>query len=383
MGNWMTNTACAYLAYALTKNVFAVGFLTFANQIPILVLGPLGGVLGDRMDRRRLLVGLQCACLLLSAFTACMLSLDRLTFTMLVSIASLRGLVNAAEFPSRQSFLVNLVEDKADLSNAIALNSSLFNVARLIGPSVAGALIVFAGVTWCFVLDALSFLAAIAGLLALRVPRPGLRPTPKHPFRELYDGVLHVRDRRGLLGPLFVVPVIAFSGFCTTILAPVFASEEFGGDARSLGWLLSAMGAGALASALLLGWRKSTLGLERWIWQGALLTGVAMCGFACSPSLWLALVFLVANGMGAVLCLAGSNTLLQSRVEDSMRGRVMGLFVMGQGLYPLGSLASGSLASLFGVRGAVFCLALVALAAALGFRAYGCVEPVSSSPCEA
>lgn len=368
----MTNTASAWLAYELTQSAFAVGLLMFANQIPILVLGPLGGVLGDRLDRRRLLIGLQVVCLLLSASVAVLVMLGHATFGLLLGVATLRGLVNAAEFPTRQSFIIALVDRKEDLANAIALNSSVFNVARLFGPGLAGALIVWVGAAWCFAVDAASFVAAILALSALRVPA---REVPssgaeRSPLRDMRDGIFHVRARPGLLAPLLLVPVMAFSGFAPTILAPVFAREVFSGDARSLGWMLSAVGAGALASGLMLGARRDTVGLEEWVWRGSLLTGFALIGFALAPGLWTGLAFLVANGMGVVLSLAGSNTLLQARVEDGMRGRVMGLFVMGQGLYPIGCLVSGSLASLAGPRWATAILAVVALAAGLVFRSH-------------
>lgn len=385
VGNWMCNTASAWLAYDFTHSAWAVGVLTFANQIPILLFGPLGGVLGDRLDRRRLLQVLQCLCLLLSGSMAALVALDLATFPLLLTMALLRGMVNAVEFPSRQSFVVALVDDKKDLPNAIAMNSSLFNVARLIGPGLAGALIAFAGPAWCFGLDAASFVAAIFALGLVRVPeRAASTARPRNAFGDLAEGLRHVRHSPNLLAPLSIVPVIAFSGFVATILAPVFAVEVFGGDARSLGSILSALGAGALCSALLLGSRSSVQGLERWVWQGAVLTALSLVGFAFSPSVGVATFFLVANGMGVVLCMAGANTLLQARVGDAMRGRVMGLFVMGQGMYPLGSLAAGALASSLGLRATVCAFAALAFASGLflrrGFaRAAGSCAPSAAS----
>ena len=369
IGNWMTNTATVWLAYEISRSAFIAGLLAFASQIPLLVLAPVGGLIGDRGDKRTLLARIQIVCAIISVSMAVAVFTGHATVAMLVAVASIRGLINAAEFPTRQSFIVDLVDDKEDLSNAIALNSTMFNIARLIGPSVAGAIIVVSGPAWCFVLDALSFIVAMTSLLAIRPPQRPKRPEKKHFLEELRDGLNYARSHPLLRAPLTIVPLISFSGFAGTVLAPVFAKELFQGDARALGLLLSAMGVGALCSALYLGSRTSSQGLEKWIAAGALLTALSQGGFSLGHSLGAACLCLVLNGAGVVLVLAGSNTLIQSLVEDSMRGRVMGIFVMGQGLYPLGSLVIGAVASGFGPRMAVaFCSVLSLSATLLFFR---------------
>lgn len=371
VGNWMTNTAISWLAYELSNSIFIAGLLPFASQIPILLLGSLMGVVVDRTDRRRLLIAIQMLCLMLSATMAFATFTHHLSVSLLIGLATLRGLINAIEFPARQSFMVELVESKELLPNAIALNSSLFNVARLIGPSVAGAIMAFAGAAWCFVLDAASFLASGYALLAIQVPARKAQPDRKHPLHEFLDGLRYVRSHRALQAPLLLVPIVAFSGFAPTVLAPVYARDVFHGDARNLGLMLSAIGAGALASALLLGSRKTHHGLQVWVRNGTLLTGFSLIGFSFAPSMGIALGWLVLNGIGVVLAMAGANTLLQARVEDNMRGRVMGLFVMGQGLYPVGSLCIGSAATHIGTHYTLLCCAAITLSAALLFHHLG------------
>jgi MFS family permease len=364
VGTWMTNTASVWLAYELSRSPFIAGLLAFASQIPLLVLAPLGGVLGDRGDKRGLLMRIQVVCALLSVCMAVFIFLNYAGVALLVAAAGIRGLINSAEFPTRQSFIVEMVDDKRDLSNAIALNSSMFNIARLIGPSIAGFLIVFAGAGWCFILDGASFLVAMYALHIMRLEKLDSRREPKHPLVELREGFRYVAASPALRAPLIVVPLVCFSGFAGTVLAPVYAKDVFHSDARSLGILLSSMGVGALCSALFLGARKSAQGLPTWIFRGAVLTALSQLGLCLSITQTMASFFLMVNGAGVVLVLAGSNTLIQSQVEDSVRGRVMGLFVMGQGLYPVGSLIIGALASGFGVRIAVGTCALITIFAA-------------------
>jgi len=367
VGTWMTNTATIWLAYELSHSAFIAGLLAFASQIPLLVLAPLGGVIGDRGDKRALLMRIQVLCALLALGLATLTHLNLLSVVLLVTAASIRGLINAVEFPTRQSFIVDMIDNKEDLPNAIALNSTMFNIARLIGPSVAGALIFLAGPFWCFVLDATSFMVSLWTLSSMRNLRQKPQRSPKHPLDDLREGLAYARAHQDLRAPLIVVSLICLTGFAGTVLAPVFAKDVFESDARSLGILLSSMGVGALVSALYLSTRKSPEGLQSWILKGAILTAISQVLLALAPSQMLASVSLMINGAGVVLVLAGSNTLIQARVEDSMRGRVMGLFVMGQGLYPVGSLAVGALASAWGVHATLWCCAGFSFAAAMIF----------------
>ncbi len=344
-GNWMTLTASAWLVYELSGSPFVVGLLAFANQIPVLLLAPFAGVWSDRLNRHRLIIGLQVLCLLQSAVLATVTLTGHISVTWLVGLSALRGLINALEFPTRQSFVVELISQKDHLGNAIALNSSMFNLARLLGPSLAGIVIVTGGPGLCYLMDTVSYLPILAGLMMMRItPRPP-REGRQHPFAELLAGLSHVKHTATLRAPLLLVPVMAAAGFTASTLAPVFARDIFGGDARTLGFMYAAVGVGALVSAGLLSNRKDAQGLQLWITRGALLIGLGQLAFASSPWLPLAYLALAATGMGTVLVMAGANTVVQSHVEDDKRGRVMGLFTMGQGMFPVGSLLAGLLAS--------------------------------------
>jgi MFS family permease len=382
VGNWMNTTATGWLAYELSNSAFVVGLVVFAGQI-LLLFSPLAGVWGDRVDRRRAIITLQVLCLLTSATLAVVTLTGHVTVGWLIGLAILRGVINAAEFPTRQSFTVELVARKEDLGNAIALGSSLFNVARLIGPPIAGAVIVLGGAGLCFVLDALSFLPIIASLLLMRIPPRPHRVADARIWEELKAGLRYAHQTVALRAPLLMVPVTAMAAFTSSTLAPVFARDIFHGDARTLGHILAAMGAGALVSALYLSSRTTTVGLSRWVARGALLNGLGQATFALSPWLELALAAMVATGMGAVLVMAGCNTLIQSHVADDKRGRVMGLFTLGQAMFPVGSLLLGLLASSIGARGALLTAALIALLTAVVFGRHVAIEsvpPVASAP---
>ncbi len=367
LGNWMTLTTSAWLIYELSNNPFLVGFLPFANQIPVLLLAPLGGILGDRLPRQRLMWWLNVLCAGQAASLAILTLTDQITVTRLLLLVTLRGFINAAEFPTRQSFVVDLVDRKDDVPNAIALNSSMFNAARLIGPGIAGVLIATAGPGVCYLLDATSYAAILTSLLAMRV-RDRRRPARSgNPWADLKAGVRYAARSPRLRPSLMMVPMIAMCGFSASTLAPVFSRDIFGGDSTTLGLMFSAVGAGALVSAVLLARRPSPAGLAHWVAGGAFAIALGQVGFALSPVLPLALLCLTATGFGTVLTMAGNNTLIQSRVADDKRSRVMGLFAMGQGMFPLGSLAAGGIAASFGPRPAVLIAGTATACAGLFF----------------
>lgn len=353
LGNWMTVTASAWLIYELSRDPLLVGLLAFAHQIPVLLLAPLGGIWGDRVNRQRLMWWLNLLCSAQSLTLAVFAYTGHITVGWLLALSAVRGLINAVEFPTRQSFIVDLVAHKSELPNAIALNSSLFNVTRLIGPAVAGWLIATQGPELCYALDAVSYVGILISLLAMRrLPQPP-PARPARPLAELRAGLDYARASAMLRPPLLLVPAVAFAGFTAGTLAPVFARDVFHGSSITLGHMYSAVGAGALCSALLLAGRKSADGLVRWILWGGFAVALAQLAFALSPVLPLALLCLAVNGFGAVLCMAGCNTLIQAQVADDKRSRVMGLFAMGQGMFPVGSLFAGLIASSLGPRIAV------------------------------
>ncbi len=388
IGNWMSTTALAWLAYELSGSAFVLGLLLFANQVPLLLLAPVAGVWSDRTNRRGLLVAANLGCAAQASALALVTLTGHATVSWLLALALMRGLLNAVEFPSRQSFLIEMIGARADLPNAIALNSSLFNVARLIGPTLAGFLIVARGPAACFVLDAASYTGILASLLAMRLPARRVTRVLAHPFAELRAGLHYVVHMPALRSSLLMVAGTAFVGFATSVLAPVFARDVFGGDARVLGHFYSAMGVGALLSAAFLSTRASAAGLGRWISRGAVLLVLGMSGYALSTSLWVSFGCMVLNGTGAVLIMAGNNTLLQAQVDDDKRGRVMGLFSMCQGMFPLGSLAAGALANAVGPRITIaFCALAMAVAtwafsrsAAARVASSNSITPVPDAP---
>lgn len=363
-GNWMTTTALSWLGYELSGSAFVLGLLLFANQIPVLLLGPVAGVWSDRVNRRRLLVAINVGCALQAASLATVTLTGHATVPWLLALALIRGLLNSMEYPTRQSFIVEMLDAKADLPNAIALNSSMFNVARLAGPPVAGFLIVAYGPGACFLIDAITYLPILASLLAMRLRPPLPAGRRAHPVAELRAGIRYAWGRPVVRSSLLMVAATALVGFAATVLAPVFVRDVFHADARALGQFYGAMGVGALCSAIFLTTRASPAGLGSWISRGAGLVVVGLLGYAMSNSPWFSIACLVINGMGAVLIMAGNNTLLQEQVDDDKRGLVMGLFVMGQGMFPLGSLAVGAIANTAGPRIAIgICAGVMALAA--------------------
>ena len=367
-GNWMTTTASAWLAYELSGSPFVVGLLAFTSHIPILLFSSLAGVWSDRLNRHRLILLLQLLCFLVAAILAGITLTGHVTVTWLLVLSSVRGLINAVEFPTRQAFIVELIETKKDLGNAIALNSTLFNLARLTGPSVAGLVIVAGGAGGCYLLDALSYAPILISLAVMKLPRRVAASSRAHPWDELRAGWRYAAATPSLRAPLILVAVMSMVAFSAATLAPVFARDVFLRDARTLGLMFAAVGAGALGSALFLSSRSSAVGLTRWVARGVFMVGVGQTAFAASPWLSLALLSLTLTGAGIVLTMAGSNTLIQSYVDDDKRGRVMGLFSMGQGMFPIGSLLVGFAASVVGPRPAVFASAAVCLLAAVLFH---------------
>lgn len=369
LGNWMTLTASAWLIYELSNNAFYLGFLPFANQLPVLLLAPLGGLLGDRFPRQRLMWWLNCMCAAQAASLAVLTLLGEITVERLLLLVTIRGFINAAEFPTRQAFIVDLVDRKDDLPNAIALNSSMFNAARLVGPAIAGLIIAVWGPGVCYLLDATSYAAILTSILAMRLPRRRGRHSKRQnsPLTDLRIGLKYVKGHPSLQSSLIMVPMIAFAGFASSTLAPIFARDIYGGDSRTLGLMFSIVGAGALVSAVMLARRPSPDGLPSWIAIGAGAITLGQLGIALSPWFIPTLICMMATGFGAVLCMAGNNTLIQSQVADDKRSRVMGLFAMGQGMFPLGSLAAGAMAASLGPRWAVAICAVATAAAGLQF----------------
>lgn len=365
IGTWMQGTALQWLVYRLTGSSFRLGLLTFASFLPVLVLSPIAGVLVDRVDRRRLVAACQTAFLLQAAVLAGLTFSGIIQYWQIVGLAFLLGIANAFEMPARQAFVVELV-GREDLMNAIALNSSVFNGARIVGPALAGIIVASVGEAAAFGLNSASYLAVILGLLAMRLRPPARAMTDRHPVEQLAEGLRYVAGHETIRSLIFMVAVLSFFGMPYIPLIPVFAGNVLDGGAEVLGLLLSAMGAGALAAALSLavlgGFRR-----KGWLVTAAtLIFAVLVATFALSRWLPLSMLALAGAGWAQITQLATTNTLLQTHVDDALRGRVMGTFTwMLGGMFPLGALLLGYLAQRWNAPGAVFCSALVCGAFAL------------------
>lgn len=367
-GTWMQQVTMGWLAYSLSGSALVLGLLGFASQAPILLFGLLGGVWVDRMDRRRLMLWTQALSLLQALALAVLTWQGWITAPVLLGLAFLLGCINAVDLPARQSLVVHLVEDRALLPNAIALNSMLVNVSRFLGPALAGFVIAWAGEAVCFLLNALSYLAVMLALLAIRA-RPG-GDASKRPLLALKEGLTYTFGHGDIR--LFLMLVAAASFLLTpyVVMMPLYVKAELGGDARTLGLLVSSAGAGALLAALFLATRPSVEGLVRRVSLAAPLGGTALALFALNTVHGLAYPILMVLGFSVVLIAAGSNTLLQHWVRDDMRGRVMSVFSMSfLGIAPLGSLAVGSLTQGVGVRPTLFLCGLLTVFAGLAHGA--------------
>lgn len=344
IGTWMTRTATAWLVYRLTGSAILLGVVSFAGQIPTFLLAPFAGVWVDRWNRHDVLVATQVLAMLQS-FALAVLALTHITMGEIIALSALQGLINAFDMPGRQSFLVEMVAGRETLGNAIALNSSMVNFARLAGPAMAGVVIALWSEGYCFLIDGVSYLAVIASLLAMRDLPPRLvsaRRAMHHALREGWDYVSQFAPARMLL---LLLALVSLVGMPYTVLMPIFAGSVLGGGAHTLGYLLSAAGAGALVAAGRLAARQSVRGLTRVVPQSAALFGIGLVGVGLSRWLWLSLPMLFVTGLGMMQQMAATNTILQTVVSEDKRGRVMAFYTMAfVGMAPWGSLLAGWLA---------------------------------------
>ena len=349
IGTWMTRIATSWLVYRLTHSALLLGTVSFAGQIPTFIFAPFAGVWIDRLNRRRVLVVTQSLALVQS------FALAGLTFSGLISIrwilclSVLQGLINAFDMPGRQSFLVQMVEDRADLGNAIAINSSMVNVARLIGPSLAGMVIAASSEAWCFLVDGISYIAVIISLLLMRVEAPAARRKATSTWHELKEGWSYVSGFLPMRTILLLFALVSLMGMPFVVLMPVFAAQVLHGGPHTLGFLMGAMGVGALISALSLAARKSVRGLIRIIPVAAAVFGAGLIGFGLSHVFWLSCLMLLVAGAGMMQGMAASNTVIQTLVSEDKRGRVMSYHTVAfVGMAPFGSLLAGAMAHVIG-----------------------------------
>ena len=345
IGTWMTRLATSWLVYRLTHSAMLLGIVGFAGQIPTFLLAPFAGVLIERMDRRKLLVWTQALAAVQSLALAALTLAHRITIHEIVALSILQGVINAFDMPGRQSFLVQMVESREDLSNAIAINSSMVNAARLIGPALAGIVIAAFGEGWCFAIDGVSYFAVIVSLLMMSVPSRALHRATVGMVEQLKEGWSYVSTFRPIRTILLLFALLSLMGWPYAVLLPIFAAQVLHGGPHTLGFLTGASGVGALVSALSLAVRKSVRGLTRMIPIAAVVFGVGLVLFGLSHWLWLSMLLMLFVGFGMMQGLACSNTIIQTLVPEDKRSRVMSYYTMAfVGMAPFGSLLAGSLA---------------------------------------
>jgi MFS family permease len=354
IGTWITRIATSWLVYRLTGSELLLGVVGFCGQIPTLILAPFAGVLVDRRDRHRILVVTQVASMLQSLALAILAFTGVITVTHILILQVVQGVINAFDTPARQSFVVQMVEDRKHLPNAIALNSTMVNGSRIIGPSIGGVLIAAFGEGWCFMIDAISYLAVIWSLFAMRVERFDRERPKTRAIDEMRDGFRYVVGFPPIWSALLLLALVATMGMPYTILMPAIAATTLHGGPHTLGFLMTASGVGALAGAFYLASRSSVLGLGRVMVVATMTFGAALCCFALSHVLWLSLLILPFVGAGMMVELAATNTILQTIVEERLRGRVMAFYAMAfLGTAPIGSLIGGVVADRIGAAGTI------------------------------
>lgn len=368
IGTWMTRLATGWLVYRLTHSALLLGIVSFAGQIVAFLLAPIAGVLVERLNRRKLLVWTQAFAAAQSLAMAALTLAHVITLWEIIALAAFQGLINAFDMPGRQSFLVQMVEDRNDLSNAIAINSSMANGARLIGPAIAGLVIAAFGEGWCFLIDGVSYLAVIASLVMMRIKPLEIRLRASSMLEQMREGWEYVRNFRPIRSILLLFVLISLMGYPYMVLLPIFAGHVLHGGAATLGWLTGASGIGALTSAISLAVSKSLAGLTRMLQIAAAMLGGALILFGLSHTLWVSLVLMVFAGFGMIHSASVSNTIIQALVAEDKRARVMGYYTMAFfGGAPFGSLLAGALAHRIGAPHTVMILGVFCVAGSLWF----------------
>ena len=349
IGTWMQQIALGWLVYRMTDSAFLLGLVGFSSQIPTFLLASFAGVLADRVNKHKIIITTQ----ILAMVQAFILTALTLTGTIqiwhIISLSLFSGFINAFDMPTRQSFVIDMVEDKNDLPNAIALNSSMFNSARLLGPTIAGFVISSLGEGLCFLINAISYITVIIALFFMKIEPKVHNKRKEKIFEGLKDGIKYAYDFKPIRALLLLIGLVSLTGMPYTVLMPVFSRDILKGDASTLGFLLGAVGIGALIGALYLASRKTVLGLGRWIAMAAGIFSLGLICFSFSRNLYLSIGLMLFTGFGMMLQMASTNTLLQTLVDDDKRGRVMSLYVMAfMGTAPFGSILAGSLAGAIG-----------------------------------
>jgi MFS family permease len=362
IGTWITRIATSWLVYRLTGSLLLLGVVGFCGQIPTLFLSPFTGVMVDRWNRHRLLVVTQVLSMLQSLALALLVFGDRITVAWILVLQVAQGVINSFDTPARQAFVVEMVEDRADLPNAIALNSSMVNASRILGPSIGGIVIALVGEGWCFMADAISYLAVIASLLVMTVTPRTRPPRETKILEELLVGFRYVSRFVPVRSALILLALISLLGMPYSVLMPAIATTQLHGGASTLGYLMTGSGIGAFGGALYLASRKSVIGLGRAMSTAAMVFGGGLVLFSFSRVFWLSMLILPIVGAGMMITMAATNTIVQTVVEEELRGRVMAFYAMAfLGTAPIGSLLAGIAAEHIGsdytiLAGGIGCL---------------------------
>lgn len=368
VGTWMTRIATSWLVYRLTGSAVLLGVVGFASQIPNFLLGPVAGVWVDRWDRHRTLIWTQSLSMIQSFSLAILALTGTAKIWEIILLALFQGVINAFDMPTRQSFVIQMVDRREDLLNAIALNGSMVNSASLVGPAIAGVVIAAVGEGYCFLIDGISYIAVIIGLLAMRITVPQARAPQREVAHEIQEGWQYVRESLPIRSILTNLGLVSMFGFPYSTLMPIFAAEVLHGGPNTLGFLMSAVGVGALIGTASLAVRRNVDGLAQRIGIATGIAGIASIAFGFSHLIWLSILILPFIGFGLMQQMAPSNTILQTIVHDEKRGRVMSFYGMAfLGMVPFGSLLTGYLAAHIGAPRAMMFNGAVCIVASLSF----------------
>jgi MFS family permease len=368
IGVWVQNIAMGWLLYRLTGSALLLGTVAFAQQIPSLFIMPFAGVLADRFNRRKVLIISQAAAMVVAFVLAFLVLTDRITIPVIIILAAVNGVILAFDTPFRNSFVPDMITEKHDLGNAIALNSSLYNLARFIGPPIGGVLIAWVGEGWCFFINGVSFLAVLASLYAMKVAPQKPRLKKSSVFRELREGINYALNEKSIRYLLVLVAMSSFFGLPFQALLPVFAADVLQGGSELLGLLTGALGFGALTGAFYLASRKHVHIIPVAVFRTALIFAVGLGAFALSSYAILSFIMMAITGFGMIVHFNSTNALIQTIADEDKRGRVVALYSLSfMGITPLGSLAAGWLAEFIGVPYTVFAFSLICIVSALLF----------------
>jgi MFS family permease len=368
VGTWMQQVALGWLVYRLTDSAFLLGLVGFSSQIPTFILASFAGVLADRYNKHKIIIITQTLAMLQASILAFLTLIGTIQIWQILLLSLFSGIINAFDMPTRQSFVIDMVEDRNDLPNAIALNSSMFNAARLVGPTLAGFLISALGEGLCFLINAISYIAVIAALLLMNITQQVNNQKKVKVLEGLREGIKYAYNFKPIRVLLLLIGLVSLTGMPYTVLMPVFAKDILHGNAHTLGFLFGAVGCGALIGAIYLASRKSVLGLGRWIAISTSIFSLGLLFFSFSRNIYLSVGLMLFTGFGMMMQMASTNTLLQTLVDDDKRGRVMSLYVMAfMGTAPFGSFMAGSLASTIGAPYTVLSSGIICLIGAILF----------------